>query len=235
MKVIHMISNDNLDFYGHANWDSILRCLLQQPEIKDYLIQECNYYDSQIAKDRKNLARYRFLDIGCGTGRVISSLSSLKQNEAVGIDVSFKSIAICKKRLPEQYFVVADAKTTPFTDNAFDCVGLPYSFLGNITHEERGYAITEIARIIKPGGLLLLSTYSDKAAKTQEEAYSLIPGNKSIHSSGRYTFATHNGIPFRSERFSLDELKDILSPVAVRDMACSEGPIYILCSVRVKK
>jgi demethylmenaquinone methyltransferase / 2-methoxy-6-polyprenyl-1,4-benzoquinol methylase len=62
-----------------------------------------------------------------------------------------------------------DAEHLPFPDNYFDCVSIAFG-LRNVTHKEA--ALTEMHRVLKPGGRLLVLEFS-KVAKPLEKLYDL--------------------------------------------------------------
>jgi len=62
-----------------------------------------------------------FLDIACGTGKIIASLAKrYPQSNFFGIDIAERALAKAKKRtknLKNVQFIHADARKLPFTDN----------------------------------------------------------------------------------------------------------------------
>jgi demethylmenaquinone methyltransferase/2-methoxy-6-polyprenyl-1,4-benzoquinol methylase len=63
--------------------------------------------------------------------------------------------------------VVCDAEKLPFPDQYFDRVSVAFG-LRNMTHKD--LALREMARVLKPGGKLLVLEFS-KVAKPLEKAY----------------------------------------------------------------
>ena len=99
------------------------------------------------------------LEVGCGTG---SDLIEFARKGAIvtGIDLSTKSIELAKRRLEIYQYVggvfEADAESLPFEDNTFDMV---YS-LGVLHHTpDTEKAISEIYRVLKPGGNVKVMLY----------------------------------------------------------------------------
>jgi len=62
-----------------------------------------------------------------------------------------------------------DAEHLPFPDEYFDCVSIAFG-LRNVTHKDA--ALREMARVIKPGGRVIVLEFS-KVAKPLEKAYDL--------------------------------------------------------------
>ena len=63
--------------------------------------------------------------------------------------------------------VICDAESLPFASDRFDLVSVAFG-LRNMTHKDR--ALAEMARVLKPGGRLLVLEFS-KVAKPLEKAY----------------------------------------------------------------
>ncbi len=101
----------------------------------------------------------RVLDIGCGNGRFFP-LVEKSGGKYTGIDYSEGLIGEARRLHPEGAFVAGDATALPFTDGAFN---IAYSF-ATIHHipgdEMRTQFVAEAARILRPDGLLVLTTWN---------------------------------------------------------------------------
>ena len=94
----------------------------------------------------------KILDIGCGVGQVVRRLMK-SGHEAHGVEVSEPNIAKAKKvsKLCQLY----DGVKLPYKNNTFDSAGA----LNVLEHVEEPEAfITELVRIVKPGGRIILSS-----------------------------------------------------------------------------
>ena len=98
----------------------------------------------------------RVLDLGCGTGIFTQILSHVEGvNEVVGLDISKESVLQARGKCNDKCrFIAGSATELPFPDSSFDAV---VAFGDIISHIHNGYreAISEVGRIIKPGGHLL--------------------------------------------------------------------------------
>jgi SAM-dependent methyltransferase len=93
----------------------------------------------------------RILDAGCGTGGNLVHLARL--GRAVGVDLVTEATAGCRKRGVTA--VRGEVLALPFPDRTFDVV----TSFDVIYHEwvpDDGVAVAEMARVLRPGGLLLV-------------------------------------------------------------------------------
>lgn len=97
--------------------------------------------------------RLRVLDAGCGTGAALAALAAHAQ--PVGIDASEIAIGFCRRRGLAQT-AVASALQLPFPDASFDVV-LSCDVLCHKAVTDRAAAVREMARALRPGGLLLMN------------------------------------------------------------------------------
>jgi len=94
----------------------------------------------------------RVLDVGCGVGQVVKRLQEAGC-EAHGVDVSEPNIA--KARRFSAHCQVYDGKKLPSADAFFEAAGA----LNVLEHVEEPEAfITELARVVRPGGRIVLSS-----------------------------------------------------------------------------
>lgn len=93
------------------------------------------------------------LDVGCGEGRFCRMLKP-HGIAVTGIDPTPALLAAAQARDPECMFLEAAAERLPFDDNAFDLV---VSYLSLIDISDVQAAISEMARVLTPGGVLLIA------------------------------------------------------------------------------
>ncbi len=113
------------------------------------------------------------LDIAGGTGDLALAFSKKvgKSGRVVHTDINEAMLRTGRDRLLDAGVVlptlVCDAEKLPFPDNHFDLVSVAFG-LRNMTHKE--VALTEMNRVLKTGGKLLVLEFS-KVAPPLEKAY----------------------------------------------------------------
>jgi demethylmenaquinone methyltransferase / 2-methoxy-6-polyprenyl-1,4-benzoquinol methylase len=98
----------------------------------------------------------RILDVAAGTG---TSSAPLAQAGAfvAALDLSLGMLIVGKQRLPDLAFLAGDALRLPFRDGSFDAVTMTFG-LRNV--EDPVAALTEMARVTRPGGRLVICEFS---------------------------------------------------------------------------
>ena len=101
------------------------------------------------------------LDLGTGTGRLLELLAPLYAR-AVGVDASADMLAVARANLDRAGVANAqvrlgDIQHLPFTRNSFDVVTI-HQVLHYLDEPER--AISEAARVLRPGGRLLIVDFA---------------------------------------------------------------------------
>lgn len=117
-----------------------------------------SYTDDDLIRIEKSIFllanKKKVLDVGCGDGQIGKMIKDKFRCEVFGIDVSMKSLELAKKnglkvkrsRVEEKF---------PFASNSFDAV-----YAGEIIEHlfNPDAFIKEINRVLKKGGLLILTT-----------------------------------------------------------------------------
>jgi demethylmenaquinone methyltransferase/2-methoxy-6-polyprenyl-1,4-benzoquinol methylase len=115
----------------------------------------------------------RALDIAGGTGDLALAFAGKvgKTGQVVHTDINEAMLRVGRDRLLDAGValptVVCDAEKLPFPDGHFDLVSVAFG-LRNMTHKD--VALTEMCRVLKPGGKLLVLEFS-KVAPPLEKLY----------------------------------------------------------------
>jgi uncharacterized protein (TIRG00374 family) len=101
------------------------------------------------------------IDIGCGSGVQIKEIGKKGYSLAIGIDINLNAIRFARERsLPDTEFIIADAQYLPIKSSSADkivCAEI-------IEHLKRPQnLVNEIARILKHGGAVVITTPNDKS------------------------------------------------------------------------
>ena len=146
-------------------------------DLKDYEALSRKHFDGQAAEyDRRDTYSYSqngkiscrdiaqriqgvpyeaLLDVGCGTGFLIDMLAGQRKARYCGLDLSEGMIRMAKgKGIPGAEFVSGSADKLPYPDKSFDIVTCSQSF-HHYPYPEK--AMREAMRVLKPGGLYILS------------------------------------------------------------------------------
>lgn len=96
------------------------------------------------------------LDFGCGWGRVIRHFDGIEN--LWGIDVFDAAIQACRETIPFAHFEqTPELGPSPFDDQTFDVI-YAYSVFTHLSEEAHLRWLEEFRRILKPGGLVIVTT-----------------------------------------------------------------------------
>ena len=115
------------------------------------------------------------LDVATGTGDLAIAVSALKPQKIVGIDISEKMLDIGRKKLVElglNHLITlrcADAEKIPFSDNTFDAITVAF---GVRNYENLELGLTEMKRVLRPGGIMLILEFSHPGSFPMKQLYS---------------------------------------------------------------
>ena len=112
------------------------------------------------------------LDLAAGTGDITLRLAKRMRGKGAGADIEGRLVSsdinaamlkIGEERLRNKgwlknlEFIIANAEALPFADNSFDLITMAFG-LRNVTHQDK--ALAEMARVLKPGGRVLVLEFS---------------------------------------------------------------------------
>ncbi len=124
----------------------------------------CQYLE---AEENHVLERIRpgdvVLELGCGYGRILPGLAR-KAGWVAGIDTSLASLLLAREMIDSIsncHLLCMDAIQLAFRDRVFDCVICIQNGISAFRVNQQKL-IKESLRVIKPGGVALFSSYSDR-------------------------------------------------------------------------
>ena len=112
----------------------------------------------------------RALDLGCGGGRHAAWLERVGV-EAWGVDASPHGLALGRRLLADgglpARLALADMRELPFPDDSFDAV-VSIHVIYHSTSGGLGQALSEVRRVLRPGGTFLVTLLSTRTWKYGE-------------------------------------------------------------------
>ena len=146
----------------------------------------------------------RFLDVGCGAGALSQRVRSELGAEVVAVDTSERMVDLTRELGIDAR--VADVQELPFEDGSFDCVAAGW-VLYHVADRER--AISECARVVRPGGRFVAATLADE---NMSDLWDFLgsPRERSL------TFSTTNGAAQLEPHFARVEAHEAKGRIAFR-------------------
>ncbi|MFH1374948.1 MAG: class I SAM-dependent methyltransferase [bacterium] len=131
------------DRYRFANW------------------KELQEFSSELPKSA------RLLDVGCGAGVPVTKYLCNLGHEFVGIDISESMLTLARQNVPQATFVNMNMTAIDFPDESFDGLTSFYSVfhVNRLLHRD---LFATFRRVLKPGGIMLVSVGYDAWEATEE-------------------------------------------------------------------
>lgn len=115
------------------------------------------------------------LDIATGTGDLAILMAATSATEIIGADISAGMLDVGRKKITERkldnkiQMVLADSENMPFDDNYFDAITVAFG-VRNFENLEKG--LSEILRVLKPGGIFVILETSVPTKFPYKQGYS---------------------------------------------------------------
>jgi SAM-dependent methyltransferase len=116
------------------------------------------------------------VDVGCGTGRALPPLREAvgPEGSVIAVDLTPEMLAAARPKsiAAKAALILADARSLPFADEWADAI-----FAAGLVHHlpDSGAGLRELARVTRPGGLLVIFHPSGRAALAARHGRVLSP------------------------------------------------------------
>jgi SAM-dependent methyltransferase len=192
----------------------------------DHVAPEVAFVNRQLSA----VAATRVLDLCCGPGRHALPLAALGY-DVVGVDLDAAVLRAAASQRPST-FVRGDMRRIPLATTSVDAVLCLWQSFGHFDDAGNTAALTEMARVLRPNGRLLLDLY-------HREFYGLREGHRLIERDGakveehRTMYGTRLRVHLRYESNGFEEEFDwrLYTPAEVDEIAAPLGlRLRLACS-----
>ena len=103
------------------------------------------------------------VDVACGTGDMMNywykqaKKSKRDIKKIIGVDPSVGMVDVGKEKFPNFEFIISEATALPMEDESVDILSISYGIRNVVKREE---AFREFARVIKPGGYVVILEFT---------------------------------------------------------------------------
>ncbi len=124
----------------------------------------------------KDLQPKKILDVATGTGDFAVEALSLKPEKIIGVDISEGMLEVGRRKMRDKKIDQlielrsGDSENLPFEDNFFDAVIVAFG-VRNFENLERG--LSEMLRVVKPGGKVVVLEFSRPSKFPMKQLYSV--------------------------------------------------------------
>jgi ubiquinone/menaquinone biosynthesis C-methylase UbiE len=176
------------------------------------------------------------LDLGCGYGRTMRTLAR-KAGFVVGVDISSSSLRLGQTYLRltrNQLLLEMDAAKLAFFDGAFDAVICIQNGISAF-HRDPLLLFRESVRVVKPGGIVLFSSYSEtfwahRLEWFRKQAEERLLGEIDEERTGGGVIVCRDG--FRAATFSEKQFRDLASQCHVSFEITEVDQSSLFCVLR---
>ena len=116
----------------------------------------------------------QILDIATGTGDLVMMMANLNPDKIIGLDISAGMLEVGKQKINKANLsgkidmIVGDSEEMPFEYDTFDAITVSFG-VRNFANLEKG--IKEIARVLKPTGVLVILETSNPTKFPFKQGY----------------------------------------------------------------
>ena len=181
-------------------------------QASEYDARETAYYSKypkiscrDVSERLRSVSYEKLLDVGCGTGYLFELLIAQREAEYHGLDLSPEMLKMAESKFGGRVALVEGAADRlPYADHSFDVVTCIQSFHH---YPDPDKAMQEAFRVLKPGGLYILSDTGVGGIGGWIDNHILFP----LMKSGDHHTENRHGIARRMEKngFTVEEKQQI--------------------------
>ena len=166
------------------------------------------------------------LDVATGTGDFAVEALTLNPDQVIGIDISEGMLEVGRKKMQQRnldkkiQLRSADSENLPFEENKFDAVIVAFG-VRNFENLEKG--LTEMLRVVRPGGKVVILEFSKPSAFPMKQLYQfyfrfILPsiGKVISHDRAAYTYLPESVQAFPDG----DNFLKLLTKTGYKDTTC---------------
>ncbi len=114
----------------------------------------------------------RLLDIGTGTGRILELLAPHSER-SVGLDVDHDMLALARAALGDASLAHASVRQGDLRRPPFEAASFDVAVMHHVLHllDDPGAAIVDAARLLRPGGRLLIADFAPHELAYLQDSY----------------------------------------------------------------
>jgi demethylmenaquinone methyltransferase/2-methoxy-6-polyprenyl-1,4-benzoquinol methylase len=117
------------------------------------------------------------LDLCCGTGDVLFDLQNIAAAQVIGADFCHPMLISAHKKAVRRRvcarLIEADALELPLARNSLDAISIAFGFRNLANY---GAGLSELHRVLKPGGVLAILEFSHPPGRFMKAAYGFYSG-----------------------------------------------------------
>jgi demethylmenaquinone methyltransferase/2-methoxy-6-polyprenyl-1,4-benzoquinol methylase len=132
------------------------------------------FWRKRMMLELRRIQPKNILDVATGTADVALEAASLKPEKITGIDISEGMLSVGRIKIEKRglskliTLQKADSENLPFESNTFDAVTVAF---GVRNFENLSKGLSEIGRVLKPGGKLVILEFSRPSAPLIKQVY----------------------------------------------------------------
>jgi 2-polyprenyl-6-hydroxyphenyl methylase/3-demethylubiquinone-9 3-methyltransferase len=224
--------NDAVYYKEHLAAERLQQCYELAPaRVKQYLRAEVEFVVARLRPDDI------VLDLGCGYGRTMPAFAG-SSRLTVGNDNSLVSLRLAQQRLGTEAncgLLCADAKQLGLASSSFDRVVCIQNGISAF-HVDRRVLVQEVVRVLRPRGMALFSTYSDRFWEDRLDWFERQSAAGLIGDIDR--LATHDGVIVCNDGFTAgtvheEEFRTLVAnlDVELESFEVDDSSVFYLVSV----